>query len=48
MHYLSLLKHFESFNRGMIDTTDLAYYILFIVLFLTLAIRRLDAERLRG
>ena len=48
MNYLSLLKHFESFNRGMIDTTDLTYYILFIVLFLALAIRRLDAERLRG
>jgi len=44
----SLLKHFESFNRGLFDTFDLAYFALFIVSFLLLAIRRLDGERLRG
>ena len=44
----SLLKHYESFNRGMIDTFDLAYFTLFILTFLVLAIRRLDGERLRG
>ena len=44
----SLLKHFESFNRGLFDTFDLAYFALFIVSFLLLAIRRLDGERMRG
>lgn len=48
LHYLSLLKHFEPFNRGVINTADVAYYALFIVLFLALAIRRLDNDRLRG
>jgi ABC-2 type transport system permease protein len=48
MHTLSLLKHYESFNRGLIDTFDLAYFSLFIITFLVLAIRRLDGERLRG
>lgn len=43
---LSLLAHFENFNRGMIDTFDLAYFILFVLLFLVLSIRRLDGERL--
>jgi ABC-2 type transport system permease protein len=43
---LSLFKHFESFNRGLIDSYDLAYYLLFIVVFLALAIRRLDRDRL--
>ena len=43
---LSLLAHFENFNRGMIDTFDLAYFILFVLVFLVLSIRRLDGERL--
>lgn len=48
LHYLSLLKHFEPFNRGVVTVADLAYFGLFIFLFLVLSIRRLDAERLRG
>ncbi|KIO50297.1 ABC transporter permease [Nitrosospira sp. NpAV] len=45
---LSLLAHYENFNRGMIDTFDLAYFSLFVLVFLVLSIRRLDKERLRG
>ncbi|MGH8750260.1 MAG: ABC transporter permease [Burkholderiales bacterium] len=48
LHWLSLLKHFENFNRGLIDTADVAFLLLFTVVFLALAIRRLDADRLRG
>jgi len=44
----SLLKHYESFNRGIIDTFDLAYFVLFTLTFLVLSIRKLDGERLRG
>lgn len=44
----SLMKHFNSFAGGLIDTADIAYFVLFIVTFLTLTIRRLDADRLRG
>ncbi|MDP1559025.1 MAG: ABC transporter permease subunit [Nitrosomonas sp.] len=44
----SLLKHYENFNRGMIDTFSIAYFILFIITFLILTIRRLDGERLHG
>ena len=44
----SLMRHFEPFSRGMLDTRDIAYFLLFIVTFLTLTIRRLDADRLRG
>ncbi len=46
--FFSLLKHFENFNRGIIDSFDLVYFILFTLTFLVLSIRRLDAERLRG
>jgi ABC-2 type transport system permease protein len=45
---VSLLKHFEPFTKGVVDTASLAYFALLIGLFLLLAIRRLDADRLRG
>jgi len=46
--YLSLMRHFEPFSRGLVDTRDFAYFFLFIITFLTLTVRRLDADRLRG
>ncbi|TCV84726.1 ABC transporter permease [Sulfurirhabdus autotrophica] len=48
LHTFSLIKHFESFNRGLLNTADIAFYIIFIVVFLVLAIRQLDKDRLRG
>ena len=45
---LSLTRHFQSFSSGLIDTADIAYFSLFILTFLTLTVRRLDADRLRG
>jgi len=46
--YLSLMRHFQPFSRGLLDTSDFAYFLLFIITFLTLTVRRLDADRLRG
>ncbi len=46
--YLSLMKHFDSFNRGMVDTTDLAYLFLFAATFLVLTVRQLNAQRLQA
>ena len=46
--YISLMKHFQSFSRGIIDSKDIIYFILFISTFLVLTIRRLDSDRLRG
>jgi ABC-2 type transport system permease protein len=45
---LSLTRHFQSFASGLIDTADIVYFVLFISTFLTLTVRRLDADRLRG
>jgi gliding motility-associated transport system permease protein len=42
---LSLGGHFESFPKGLIDTADLAYFVLFIGFFLFLSIRTLEAKR---
>lgn len=44
--HLSLLSHFDALLKGLFDTRDVAYYLLFIVTFLGLSIRRLDAGRL--
>lgn len=46
--YLSHFSHFETFVRGVIDTSDIVYYSLFIVTFLILAVRKLDNDRLLG
>ncbi len=46
--YLSHFSHFLPFLEGVVDTSDLVYYALFIVGFLILAIRKLDNDRLNG
>lgn len=43
---LSMLRHYESLLKGLFDTSDLVYYLLFILTFLVLAILRMDADRL--
>lgn len=48
LQWLSIVQHQESFYRGLIDTTDIFYYLLITGLFLLLSVRRLDAERLQS
>lgn len=43
--HLSLIGHFEKLRRGVFDSADVAYYLLFITFFLWLAVQRLDLER---
>ncbi len=45
--YLSILKHYQSFLRGVFNSTDALYYLLFIATFIVLGIRRLDSHRLQ-
>jgi ABC-2 type transport system permease protein len=45
--YLSLIKHHQPLMDGVFDTSDVAYYLLIILLFLGLTIRRLDGDRLQ-
>ncbi len=45
--YLSLLRHYESLLKGMFNSSDVTYYLLFTFTFLVLGIRRLDAARLQ-
>ena len=43
--YISLIGHYDSLRRGVFDSSDVAYYLLFAGLFLWLSVQRLDMER---
>lgn len=45
--YLALSEHFNDFNRGIVDTRDVAYYLSFIAIFLFLSVRSLETRRWR-
>ena len=45
--YLSLVNHYEALLKGVFRSSDVLYYALFILSFLALSIRRLDADRLQ-
>jgi ABC-2 type transport system permease protein len=48
LKYLSLHTHFAPLLRGILDTRDIAYFLLFIVGFIVLAIRQLETQRLQS
>lgn len=45
---LSLLYHFEPFAKGIINTSDISYYLLLTFFFLFLCKKSLDSDRWRG
>lgn len=42
---LSLIAHYDNLLRGVFDTADVLYYVVFCGLFLALTVQRLDMER---
>jgi ABC-2 type transport system permease protein len=48
LSHLSILEHFESFAKGVIDTKDVIYYLNFTILCLFLTLRSLESKRWRG
>ena len=48
LSYLSLHTHFTALLRGILNTRDIAYFILFIISFLVLSIRQLETQRLQS
>jgi ABC-2 type transport system permease protein len=48
VEYISLTKHFESFAKGVLDSRDFTYYLLFTTLFLFLTLRQIESYRWRG
>jgi ABC-2 type transport system permease protein len=47
LQYVSVIRHYEDFTRGVIDTSSLIYYFSFIVLFVFLTVRSVDSMRWR-
>ncbi len=46
--HLSLVEHFDSFAKGVLDTKDIVYYLDFTILALFLTFRSLEARRWKG
>ncbi|HUJ31172.1 MAG TPA: ABC transporter permease [Candidatus Acidoferrum sp.] len=47
LSYLSVIRHYQDFTRGVIDTSGLIYYFSFIFLFVFLTVRSVDSMRWR-
>jgi ABC-2 type transport system permease protein len=45
--YLSLIRHYDDFTRGVVDTSALIYYCSFIFLCMFLTVRSLESTRWR-
>jgi len=45
--YLSLIRHYDDFTRGIVDTSALIYYFSFIFLCMFLTVRSLESMRWR-
>jgi ABC-2 type transport system permease protein len=46
--YIAITEHLESLAKGVVDTEDVIYYLLFVTLFLFLTLRSLESKRWRG
>ena len=44
---ISITRHFEDFSRGVVDTHDLVFYIIFTAFLLFLTVRSLESRRWR-
>lgn len=44
--YLSIFKHFQNIQSGLINSVDVSYFLLFITTFTVLSLRSLDKDRL--
>jgi ABC-2 type transport system permease protein len=47
LQYLSVIRHYDDFTRGIVDTSGLIYYASFIFLFVFSTVRSVDSMRWR-
>jgi len=45
--YLSILRHFQNLQSGLISSVDISYFLLFSATFILLSIRSLESDRLQ-
>jgi ABC-2 type transport system permease protein len=48
LEYMSISKHFEGLSKGLIDSRDILFYLVFSVFFLFLTVRQMSSYRWRG
>jgi ABC-2 type transport system permease protein len=48
LKYLSLFTHYDNFAKGILDSRDVLFYFLFILLFLFATLRILESRQWRG
>lgn len=48
LEYISFTFHYRNFAKGVLDTSDVIYYLLFSMLFVFLSMRSLESKRWRG
>jgi len=47
-HIISPLNHFQKFNSGLLDSSDVIFFVLFSAVFLLLTMRRISNNRIYG
>jgi ABC-2 type transport system permease protein len=47
-HTISPLNHFQKFNAGLLDSSDVVFFVLFSAVFLLLTMRRISNNRIYG
>ena len=45
---LSIIEHYDSFSKGILDTKDVIYYLNFTILALFIGLKSLEARRWKG
>lgn len=48
LSHLSIIRHFESFQRGVIESKDLIFYLNFTIFSLFLTLRAVESHRWKG
>jgi ABC-2 type transport system permease protein len=48
LHPFTPTSHFQNFNIGLLNSTDLIYFLVFLATFLLLTIRRVNNSRIYG
>jgi len=46
--YISLSKHCDNLSKGLIDSRDVLFYLVFSAFFLFLTLRQMSSYRWRG
>lgn len=46
--YLSIIRHFDNFSKGVLDSRDVIYYLSFVSFFLFVTVRQIESYRWRG